>query len=133
MISVFTSALREPSAKPQMLIASDRGQMVTVRGYRHGIDGPEQQCKSTNGSEESTRLRILRSSHGTAIDGQLVDDHEVSKATHGVVAPLVGGVIGQGGKETSQHHDHIGHEGDQDVPTGQPGEESEIQQQKWGG
>lgn len=131
IISVSTLTVREPSANPQML-EKNRLAFFSCNLFElslHRIEGPENQGESTNSGKKSAGLGVLRLSHSTSINGQLVDDHEVGNACNTVVSPLVITVVGQGSEETGQNHDNIGNDGNENIATRQAGQESEIQQQ----
>ena len=63
----------------------------------------------------------------TAVDSQLVDDDQVGKASHGVPPPFRAALNREGGKETSQDHDDVSNDGNEDVGTGQSSEKAKIQ------
>lgn len=68
----------------------------------------------------------------SAIDGELVDDNQVGSARHGVPSPLRAALGGKGSEEAGQDHDNVGNDGNENVSTGQPSEQAEIQEQERG-
>ena len=81
----------------------------------HWVDSPKDKGESGNGAEESSSLLVLVLNHTTAINGELVDNDQVSKASHGVPSPFWSLVHGQGSEEPGQDHDHISDNGNKNV------------------
>ena len=98
----------------------------------HWVDGPENQCETSNGGEESPGLLVLGQSRATTVYGKLVDNDQVGNATHGIVSPLLTALVSESSKETSHDHDQISNDGDENVGTTQSGEEGKIEEQEWG-
>ena len=99
----------------------------------HWVDGPKDQGEPGNGAEERSGLFILVLNHTTAIEGELVDNDQVSNTSHGVPSPFGTLLDGEGSKETGQNHDHISDNGHKDIGTAQPSEQAKVQEQEWGG
>lgn len=102
-------------------------------GDIHRVDSPENQCEASNGSEERLGLSVLVGSSSTAVESELVDDDEVGKAGNGVPSPLLAISATVGSKETSEDHDQVGHDGDEDAGTVETGEQGQVEEQKWRG
>ena len=65
---------------------------------------------------------------------ELPDNNEVGNTGNGVPAPLLGGLLrAEGSEETSENHDDVCNNGDQDVGTGKTSEKSKVEEQKRGG
>lgn len=67
----------------------------------HWVDCPEDQGESTNRSEERSGVGILGGGNGTAIHGQLVDDHEISNTSNGIISPLGSLIHRESGEKAS--------------------------------
>lgn len=106
---------------------------MKIGEYSHWVDGPEDKGETSDGSEESLGLSILAGSSTSAVDDELVDNDEVSNAGPCVPAPLLTITGAVGSEETSQDHDDIGNNGNEDVGTSKTSEKSKIEQKKWGG
>lgn len=105
-----------------------------IRGHSlHWVDSPEDQGEATDGGKEGGGLGILLLGDLAAIEGELVDDDQVGNASHSVPAPLGRLVDGEGSEETSQDHDNVSNDGDEDAGTVQAGQEAKIEQEEWGG
>merc|ERR1739838_356565 len=99
-----------------------------------GVDGPDDEDEATNGSEEVADLATLVHGHAAAVVGELPDNDEVSNAGNGVPAPLLRGALSAvGGEETSQDHDQISDDGDQDAAAVHASEQAQVEQQERGG
>lgn len=82
------------------------------------VGSPDEQSESTNGKEEASDLAGLGLSSSTAVDSKLPDDYEVGQARNGVPAPLLGcALVAVRGEETSEDHDNVGNNGNQDLGT----------------
>jgi len=100
----------------------------------HGVDGPDDKSEATNGSEEVANLATLGGGSVAAVEGELPDDDEVGNASNGVPAPLLRGLLrAERGEETSEDHDDVGNNGDQDVGTGKTSEQGKVEEQERGG
>ena len=100
----------------------------------HGVDSPDDKGEATNGSEEVANLATLGGSGVAAVIDELPDNDEVGNAGNGVPAPLLGGLLrAEGSEETSENHDDVGNNGNQDVGTGKTSEQSKVEEQKRGG
>lgn len=65
---------------------------------------------------------------------ELPDNDEVGNAGNGVPAPLLGGLLrAEGSEETSENHDDVCNNGDQDVGTGKTSEQRKVEEQKRSG
>ena len=69
----------------------------------------------------------------TTIDSELVDNNEVGNACHGIVTPFRSFLRSKGCEETSENHDDISNDGNENVGTAQAAEKRKIQKQEWGG
>lgn len=100
----------------------------------HGVDSPDDEGEATNGSEEVANLATLGGSGVAAVVDELPDNNEVGNTGNGVPAPLLGGLLrAERGEETSENHDDVGNNGDQDVGTGKTSEQSKVEEEKRGG
>lgn len=100
----------------------------------HGVDSPDDEGEATNGSEEVANLATLGLSSVAAVEDELPDDNEVGNAGNRVPAPLLGGLLrAEGGEETSENHDDVGNNGNQDVGTGKTSEQRKVEEQERGG
>lgn len=100
----------------------------------HWVDGPEDEGKGTDGTEEVANLATT--SHGalTTANNELPDNDKVSDAGNGVPPPLLRSAFrAESGEKTGQHHDDIGDNGNKNVATVHAGQKSEIQEEEWGG
>ena len=125
--------MRDPSAIPQMLISVSIPSPTFYIRNLHGIDGPEDQGEACDGNEKCSGFLILVLNNTTSVDGKLVDDDQISNASHGIPSPLRAFIDGNSSEETSQHHDDVSDDSDEDVGTTESGEEGEVQKQEWGG
>ena len=78
-------------------------------------------------------LVVLAGNCGASVECKLVNNDEVGKAGESIPSPLAASIGTEGGEETSQDHDEIGNDGNQDVGTRETGQKSKIEQEKWGG
>lgn len=63
---------------------------------------------------------------------ELPDNDEVGNTGNGVPAPLLRCLLAtEGGKETSQAHDDISNDGDEDVASAESGKESQVEKEEW--
>jgi hypothetical protein len=67
------------------------------------------------------------------VDGELVNNDEVSGTGHCVVSPLGTLLLSEGSKEAGQDHDKVGNNSHEDVDTTQTSKEGKIHEQEWGG
>ena len=67
------------------------------------------------------------------MNGELVDDDKQCGAGHGIVTPFHTLICAESGEQTSQDHDDVSNDRDQDVGTAQAGKEAKIHEQEWGG
>jgi hypothetical protein len=104
------------------------------RSNLHGVDGPDDEGEATNGSEEVADLATLGGGSVAAVEDELPDNDEVGNAGNGVPAPLLGGLLrAERGEETSEDHDDVGNNGDQDVGTGKTSEQRKVEEEERGG
>jgi hypothetical protein len=103
-----------------------------VRSSLHGIDGPEDQGETSNGTKESLGLAIFTSSGSTTIEGKLVDDDNVRNAGKCIPAPFLAISVTKSSKHASEDHDQISNDGNENVGTTKASEEAEIKEQEWG-
>ena len=99
----------------------------------HWVDGPKDKRESGNSSEESAGLGVLGHDNVTAVNSELVNNDEVGNASHGVVTPFGSSLLSEGSEETSEDHNDVSNNGNENVGTAEAAEEAEIQKQKWGG
>jgi hypothetical protein len=100
----------------------------------HWVDGPDDQGEATNSSEEAADLATLGSSGSTAVDNELPDDDQVSSASNGVPAPLLWCVLrAESSEETSQDHDHISDDGNENIGATETSKQSQVEEQERGG
>ena len=100
----------------------------------HWVDGPEDEGEATDGSEEVADLATLGSSSWATVEDELPDDNQVGNACNGVPSPLLWSALStESSEETSQDHDQVGDDGDEDAATVHASEKSEIKEQEWGG
>ena len=125
--------VRDPSAIPQMLSKVSR---ATKDGRKYGIhrvDGPEHKSETSNGGEKGAGLVVLGHCLLTTVHRELVDDDKVGNASHGIISPLLTAFGTESSEESSQDHDEISNNGDEDVRTAQSSEECKIEEQERGG
>lgn len=67
------------------------------------------------------------------MNSELVDDDKVGQAGHGIVSPLSVLAAAESSKETSQNHDDIGNDGNEDVGAAQSSKEGKVQEEERGG
>ena len=99
----------------------------------NGVEGPENEGEAANGCKELGGGAVLGLDGNAAWDDELVDDDEVGNAGHGVVSPFGTFSVTKGGEQTEENHEHVGSDGDEDVGSVQAGQESEIEEEEWGG
>jgi hypothetical protein len=100
----------------------------------HRVDSPDDEGEATDGSEEVANLATLGGGSVAAVEDELPDNDEVGNAGNGVPAPLLGGLLrAERGEETSEDHDDVGNNGDQDVGTGKTSEQRKVEEEKRGG
>lgn len=105
--------------------------MCLSLSYLHWVDSPDDQSEASDGSKEAADLTTLGSSSGAALDDELVDDYKVCNASDGVPSPLLWCVLtAKGSKETSEDHDKIGDDCNDDVSTADTGNQREIEKEK---
>jgi len=98
------------------------------------VDGPDDQSKGSNGSEKAADLATLGSGGWATVKHQLPNYNKVGDASNGIPAPLLGSTLGtESGEETSQDHDQIGDDGDENAATVHAGQKSQIEEQEWSG
>lgn len=112
----------------------DAGAVSAIRAeghnHSHWVDSPEDQSESRNSTVESLGLAILAGDRSSAVEGKLVDNDEEGKAGPGVPAPLAAIIGTESSKETSEDHDEVGNNGDEDVGSRETSHESKIREQK---
>lgn len=106
---------------------------MNVRDRLHWIDGPEDEGESTNRNVEGLGLAILTLGSSAAVEGKLVDDDNVGNASVCVPAPLLTITSTVGSEETSEDHDNVGDNSNENVGTAETSQEAEIEEQEWGG
>ena len=105
-----------------------------TRSSIHWVDSPDDEGETTNGSEEVADLATLAHGHAAAVVGELPDDDEVGNAGNGVPAPLLGGrLAAESGEETSQDHDDVGNNGNEDVATAEASKKGEVEKKERSG
>lgn len=98
----------------------------------HWVDGPENEGESTDGTKESLSFAVLASRCRTTIEGKLVNDDEIGNASKRIPAPFLSIATAESSKQTSEDHDHIGNNGNQNVGTAETSQEAKIEKQEWG-
>lgn len=101
--------------------------------YSHWVNGPDDESESGNGTIEGLGLAVLVGNGGTASRSKLVDDDEVGNASPCIPSPPGTISLTICGKQTSQNHDNIGNDCNQDVGTAETRQKSKIEKEKWGG
>lgn len=99
----------------------------------HWVHSPEDEGEATDGSEEGGGLIVLGLGGLATVEGNLVDDNEVGKASHGIPAPLGRFINLESSEETSEDHDDVGNDGNEDAGTVQASQEAQIEKEEWGG
>ncbi len=92
----------------------------------HWVNRPENQCETSDGAEERSRLLVLVLNNATTVDGELIDHNQVGNTGHGVPSPLGSLFNSQSSEETSQDHDKVGNNGHEDVGTRETSEQGQI-------
>lgn len=109
-------------------------QSILLQSNLHGVDSPDDEGEATNGSEEVANLATLGGGGVAAVVDELPDNDEVGNAGNGVPTPLLGSLLrAERGEETSENHDDVGNNGDQDVGTGKTSEQRKVEKQERGG
>jgi len=97
------------------------------------VNCPENQSETSNGAEERGSLGVLALDDTTAVESELVDNNQVGNARNGVPSPFGALIHGECSEETSQDHDDISNNSDEDVSTVETSQEGEIKEEEWGG
>jgi len=96
-----------------------------------GINGPENQGESSQGSKELLDAVALGHGRPTSMQGNVPDDKDVGNARNSIPSPLLHGVLfAKGCEQATEDHDEISHNGHQGVCAINTREEAEIQQQE---
>lgn len=113
----------------------DRGLASTVRHTPDDwVDGPDEESEATDGGEEAANLAALGEGSLATVVDELEDDDQVCNACNGVPSPLLWCALSSVcSKETSEDHDKVSNDQDQDVSTVQASEEGEIEQEERSG
>lgn len=125
--------VREPSAIPQTLYKVSKTLKERGKHGIHWVEGPENQSEPGDGVEKGRGLVVLGHCHCATVHCKLVDDHEVGNTSHGIVSPFRSTFLCESSEESSDDHDEIGNDGDEDVGTAQSTKERQIEEQKRGG
>ena len=125
--------LRDPSAMPQMLLSVSFSMAYCEGAILHWVDGPQDQGESGNGAEEGSGFLVFVLNHTTAVEGKLVDNDQVSNASHGVPSPFGTFLDLEGSEETGQNHDYISDNRNENIGTAQTSKQAKVQEQEWGG
>ena len=100
----------------------------------HWVDSPDEKGEASNGGVEAANLTAASHGGGAAVVDELPDEDEVGGASHGVPAPLGWALlITEGGEHTSQAHDDVGDDGDEDVSAAQASQKGQVEEQERGG
>lgn len=91
------------------------------------VDGPENEGEASNSAVESLSLAVFAGNSSAAVEGKLVDDDQEGDAGPGVPAPLLAIRFAVGSEETSEHHDDIGNDGNEDIGTAETGKKAKIE------
>ena len=105
--------------------------MRTCSLHVHWVSSPEEEGEGTERGKESSGLLVLALDGLATVDSELVDDDEQCQAGHGVVTPFLATLSAEGGKETSQDHDEIGHNGHKHACTVETSNEGQVNQEEW--
>ena len=98
------------------------------------VDSPDDDSEASDGGIEAANLTTLGRSSSTSVDDELPENDQVGNAGNGVPAPLLWSALrAEGSEETSQDHDHVGDDGNEDAATCSTGQEQEIEEQEWCG
>lgn len=98
----------------------------------HRVQSPDDQSETGNGAIEGLGIAVFVGHSLPSIEGELIDDDQISNASPCIPAPCLCLVMAEGSKETRQDHDDIGSNGNQNIGTTKTGQESQIQQEKRG-
>jgi len=96
------------------------------------VDRPQDESEASDGCVEGLRLAVLVGNGSTAIHGQLVDHDQVGNTGPNIPTPGLAVLGTERSEQTSQYHNHIGDDGDQDVSTTEASQKGQIQQEEWG-
>ena len=99
----------------------------------HWVDGPEDQGESSDGAEEGGSAGIFAQNNTTSVEAELVYDDQVGNAGNGVPSPFWPIFNSEGGEQTGQNHDDIGNKSYEDASTIETSQETQVEQEKWGG
>jgi hypothetical protein len=102
-----------------------------TQGPNNRVQSPEDQGEATNGSKELAGAVILAQDCATTGDDQLPEDNEIGEAGDGIPAPLLAISAAEGGEETSENHDYICDNGDEEVGSVHASEETEVEEEEW--
>lgn len=102
-------------------------------GPDNRVQSPENQGEATDAGEKLAGAAVLPDDCATTGDDQLPEDDEVCEAGDGVPAPLLAISAAKRGEETSENHNYVGDNGDEEVGSVHAGEETEIEKEKWCG
>ena len=102
--------------------------------HLHWIDSPNDESEATDGRKEVADLATSVHSRSTPSDKELPDHNEVRNTSDGIPSPLLGSFLrAKGSKKTSQNHNDIGNDSDEDAAAVHAGQETQVKEQKRGG
>lgn len=97
------------------------------------VDGPEDKGEARKSSEESLGFAVLVGSSRSAVVDNLVNNDKVGNASPCVPSPLLAITASVSSKETSQNHDDVSDNCNENVGTTESGQKGEIEQEEGSG
>lgn len=97
------------------------------------VQGPEDEGEATEGCKELSSGIVLGSDGAATRDGKDVDDDEIGNAAHSIVSPLLSVAGTVSSKETSEDHDQVSNDSDEEIRSIDASKETEIKEKERGG
>lgn len=99
---------------------------VNVRENIHREQSLNHKRHTRNSSEEPLRLGVLVHSRAAPVHTYVIHSREVTDGADGEPDPSAGGVAGIGAQEAGADHHPVGDDGDEEMGTGETGQEGKV-------
>jgi len=97
------------------------------------VGSPDENRVKGNSSKEFANFVSLGLGCETSVDNELIDNNKEGNASHGVPAPLVSPGTTVGSEQTSQDHDEISNNCNEDVCSVQSSKKRQVEKEERGG